>query len=149
MERTISLKKGRATVALEKEKRRSQDREDSDGLLEGLIASIQSTFEKYKDQLEHVRACKELLAEAAEGGEFSAEELEELQRGVEQQSANAQPLIDQLAEQITLAQKSWRRKKAAIDSVGSLLSSKQQEAWNARHDKLADDLDALVEQLQI
>ena len=140
MERTVTLRRGKKAVVV-------PETATEDGLLEELIASIKSTYSRYKDQLEHVVQCRQLLAEAIAGGEFSAPELEELQRGVDRQAASAQPLIDQLAEQITLAQKAWRRKKAAIDSVASLLGAKQLDEWNSRHEKLADELDSLVQKL--
>ena len=141
MERTVTLRRGKKpAVAVA-----PAAADEADGLLEELIASIKSTYARYKDQLQHVVQCKQLLAEAAESGEFSAEELAELQAGVDRQASSAQPLIDQLAEQITLAQKAWRRKKAAIDSVAALLSAAQLDEWTRRHDKLADELDALVQ----
>lgn len=122
---------------------------ESDGLIEELIESIRASYDRYRDQLEHVGKCKQLLAEAAASGEFSNDELEELQLGVERQTEAAQPLVDQLAEQITLAQKAWRRKKTAIESFGSLLGATQLADWNRRHDKLADQLDELVQQLSV
>lgn len=112
-----------------------------------LIKEIKELHSKYEADLAHSQACSQLLEEAIESGEFTVTEIEDLGQIISERSKASEAVMKSIEEKITSAQKSWRDKAELLKSLEKVLGPESYKTWTARHEKLADELDALIDLL--